>query len=415
MKETHSISTYPMSIDQISKERSHYSSSSHQPQSTIINLNKIIKEKEENDPNRTITESDAEQEEEEQIHPTFQTQPIIPPITVNETPGDHEHGRWTTQEHQLFLEGLMLFGNEWKNVQKHIRSRSATQARSHAQKFFIRLRKDLNKISDLQEIKERICKNFYDVLGNKFKPENREEFLNMMIKLIFTNENNIPSIHNNQQNQNGKNEMSEKLISVKGIKYREKEAMGKFNEIDERISQGSSYYSEQSQNHKQKIFTISKDSSRKASMNLQEPQKGSSMGQSQVKETKDNQNSKNNYQSTCINFVTINMVNNSHNNYINGECSNSNMHYSSNQNLNNSNNLNIQNKNNSKTTKSFKQKNLDPTNNNQQQKTNPFDLQFEQLLGNNNKASFNNGYMDDKFNNLSTNNDDIMSLLNFWG
>ena len=36
---------------------------------------------------------------------------------------------------------MFLYGNEWKRVQVHIKTRSSTQARSHAQKFFIRLRK----------------------------------------------------------------------------------------------------------------------------------------------------------------------------------------------------------------------------------------------------------------------------------
>lgn len=42
----------------------------------------------------------------------------------------------------------MKFGNEWKAVQKHVGTRSSTQARSHAQKFFVKMKKantlDLN-------------------------------------------------------------------------------------------------------------------------------------------------------------------------------------------------------------------------------------------------------------------------------
>jgi SHAQKYF class myb-like DNA-binding protein len=50
-------------------------------------------------------------------------------------------GRWSSEEHQKFIEAMFLYGNEWKRVQQHIKTRSSTQARSHAQKFFIRLRK----------------------------------------------------------------------------------------------------------------------------------------------------------------------------------------------------------------------------------------------------------------------------------
>jgi SHAQKYF class myb-like DNA-binding protein len=42
-------------------------------------------------------------------------------------------------EHCRFLEALKLFGKNWKKVQQHVQSRTSTQARSHAQKFFVKL------------------------------------------------------------------------------------------------------------------------------------------------------------------------------------------------------------------------------------------------------------------------------------
>ena len=50
-------------------------------------------------------------------------------------------GRWTREEHFRFLEALKLYGKEWKRVQQHVETRSSTQARSHAQKFFVKLEK----------------------------------------------------------------------------------------------------------------------------------------------------------------------------------------------------------------------------------------------------------------------------------
>ena len=57
-------------------------------------------------------------------------------------------GRWTQEEHLKFIDGILEYGNEWKKVQSLIKTRSSTQARSHAQKFFLRIKKNLNtKIS----------------------------------------------------------------------------------------------------------------------------------------------------------------------------------------------------------------------------------------------------------------------------
>ena len=45
---------------------------------------------------------------------------------------NHNKGRWSTQEHQLFLEALQIYGKEWELVEKHIGTRDAAHVRSHA-------------------------------------------------------------------------------------------------------------------------------------------------------------------------------------------------------------------------------------------------------------------------------------------
>jgi SHAQKYF class myb-like DNA-binding protein len=45
-------------------------------------------------------------------------------------------GRWTRVEHDAFLRGMVLYGREWKRVAQSIPTRTATQVRSHAQKYF---------------------------------------------------------------------------------------------------------------------------------------------------------------------------------------------------------------------------------------------------------------------------------------
>ena len=50
-------------------------------------------------------------------------------------------GKWSDEEQEKFIEGILEFGNEWKKVQQIIKTRSSTQARSHGQKFFLRIKK----------------------------------------------------------------------------------------------------------------------------------------------------------------------------------------------------------------------------------------------------------------------------------
>ena len=39
-------------------------------------------------------------------------------------------------EHVRFLEALKNYGKNWKKVEEYVATRTSTQARSHAQKFF---------------------------------------------------------------------------------------------------------------------------------------------------------------------------------------------------------------------------------------------------------------------------------------
>ena len=50
-------------------------------------------------------------------------------------------GRWTNEEHGLFLRGLDLHGKGWKKIASLIRTRTVVQIRTHAQKYFQKLAK----------------------------------------------------------------------------------------------------------------------------------------------------------------------------------------------------------------------------------------------------------------------------------
>lgn len=53
---------------------------------------------------------------------------------------------WSPEEHQRFLHGLGLFGSkDIKAISRHVGTRSATQVRTHAQKYYLRLQREQSK------------------------------------------------------------------------------------------------------------------------------------------------------------------------------------------------------------------------------------------------------------------------------
>jgi SHAQKYF class myb-like DNA-binding protein len=50
-------------------------------------------------------------------------------------------GRWTSEEHDFFLEGLRNYGKEWKKIAELIQTRTVVQIRTHAQKYFQKVAK----------------------------------------------------------------------------------------------------------------------------------------------------------------------------------------------------------------------------------------------------------------------------------
>ena len=54
---------------------------------------------------------------------------------------ESQNGRWTKEEHTRFIDAIIKYGNDWKKVQRHVATRTSTQARSHAQKFLMKLKR----------------------------------------------------------------------------------------------------------------------------------------------------------------------------------------------------------------------------------------------------------------------------------
>eukprot|EP01038_Epipyxis_sp_PR26KG_P004877 gene4877-6833_t len=73
---------------------------------------------------------------------------------VQEVSGEESTGRWTSEEHRLFLEGIMLYGKDWKKMQPLIKTRTLVQIRTHAQKVFKKI--GLKKITSSAELRSKI-------------------------------------------------------------------------------------------------------------------------------------------------------------------------------------------------------------------------------------------------------------------
>ena len=196
-------------------------------------------------------------------------------------------GRWSEEEHQKFIDGILEYGNEWKNVQKIIKTRSSTQARSHAQKFFLRIKKNLCSKNQNNEIKNDVnvneknssnylindnekfsIKYFFELLnGNdkkekdknkvnnnngKLTKEQKEKFLNFVSKFSYIDYDDNGSNNNNNNNSKVNNSNDEKIIE-KNIK---KNIISQENVLNKFVTLS-----------KKKIFDISKDKFRKKSFN----------------------------------------------------------------------------------------------------------------------------------------------------
>ena len=63
----------------------------------------------------------------------------------NDSESSYGTGRWKNEEHQRFISSLEVYGKNWKKIQECVVTRSTTQIRSHAQKYFYRIERKTNK------------------------------------------------------------------------------------------------------------------------------------------------------------------------------------------------------------------------------------------------------------------------------
>ena len=142
-------------------------------------------------------------------------------------------GRWEPDEHLRFLEAINNYGNEWKEVQKYVATRTCNQVRSHAQKYFLKLKtfKDsslgidftFDSIQNISEIiniikeyeKKNKCVNMLFRLNQKISERNIKNenwILNIIENENVLVNNNKIIINNESINENNNNNFKEFIV-----------------------------------------------------------------------------------------------------------------------------------------------------------------------------------------------------------
>ena len=92
-------------------------------------------------------------------------------------------GIWTEEEHKKFIGALYICNCKWYNIQKYVPTRSSGQVRSHAQKFYKRL-KDFKDDSLGLDFTLDSIKNLKDII-NIVKKKELESLSDTKDKLLF--------------------------------------------------------------------------------------------------------------------------------------------------------------------------------------------------------------------------------------
>ena len=71
-------------------------------------------------------------------------------------------GRWSPDEHFEFIKGLQKYGKNWKGISKIVKTRTPSQVRTHAQKFFMKFGESVFEEEIINYVKSRNPEEFLD-------------------------------------------------------------------------------------------------------------------------------------------------------------------------------------------------------------------------------------------------------------
>ena len=254
-------------------------------------------------------------------------------------------GRWTKEEHNKFLKGIIEYGNNWKMVERLIKTRSSSQARSHAQKYFVKVKKKIkrqNKVFNAQNLINyffNCIKNFKG--GKPLDAIQKKRTLNLLISnfqnfrkdeiescnMMINETKNINSKKDGDkftfyEKKNNKNTVSEKNDIMTEIK--ENNYLNNNSDLENKNNTGENKIEFCNKKRKNslisnKIFEINKVSKYKYSNNI-------------------NNNNITNISNNCTNLISIKNANDNDNKKVNINLNN-NMKSWLNNNFNNNNDI----------------------------------------------------------------------------
>ena len=156
--------------------------------------------------------------------------PIKKQKISNNKNSKYSSGRWNLEEHKKFIEAIIKYGNDWKEVQKYIGTRSSSQARSHAQKFFIKLKQDQSKskISNMIDYSNSSIKSFHDAL-HSLEPDKKKKIISELENVVFDKQISNKKRRRSKSNGNKNNysETNTEIGFISQTEYFEEETINK--------------------------------------------------------------------------------------------------------------------------------------------------------------------------------------------
>ena len=168
-------------------------------------------------------------------------------ISDNDSKGNFyflNEGRWSFKEHIKFIEAIVEYGKNWKDVQKYVGSRSSTQARSHAQKFFLKLKaiKAPNFDLDFSSNNIKSLSDIIEIIKRKedYTKRGKEYIISTLISLSESISIESDSLCKNIKTKIKKYKKDEKSISQSKITEHNKEIKNElFNILKDNLEENN--------------------------------------------------------------------------------------------------------------------------------------------------------------------------------